>query len=554
MAVAPQEVLGRLRDNLTQLSNGQKVTIIIGLAAAIAVVVGLWLWASTPDYRVLYSNLAEKDGGEIVASLQQMNVPYRIEGNGATILVPSSQVYDLRFKMASQGLPKGGNVGFESLQNQKLGVSQFLEQVNYQRALEGELARTIEAISSVQSARVHLAVPRPSVFVRDQEKPSASIVLALRSGRVLDPGQVSGIVHLVAAAVPEMPISNVTVLDQTGAMLNRNTDNFTQQGLNPSQLEYVHAVEQSYVKRIESILEPIVGAGNLRAQVAADLDFAQSEQTSEVFKPNPTPADSSVRSQQTVETINGAATNAAGVPGALSNQPPGPATAPITAPPGANPLGGAAPAAAGATPSNTHKETTINYEVDKTIRHTKLPVGAVKRLSVAVVVNFRKQVDKDDKASFKPMTPAELEEISNLVREAMGFSAVRGDTVKVVNASFAPPEAPPDIPLWKDPDSVSFAKDMLKNLLIAGVILYIVLGVLRPLFRTLMQARPAPPAELGEHTSDVVHLGAAGSGAAASHGIPRANTYEDNLRIAKEMAKEDPVIVANVVKEWVGQE
>ncbi len=545
MALAPQEILGRIQTNLSRLGNGQKVALILGVAVSIAIIAAVWLWAKTPDYRVLYSNLSEKDGGDIIASLQQQNIPYKIEGGGAVILVPASQVYDLRFKMAAQGLPKGGNVGFESLQNQKLGVSQFLEQVNYQRALEGELARTIESLSAVDGARVHLAIPRPSVFVREQEKPSASIVLSLRAGRVLDPGQVSGIVHLVAAAVPDLPASNVTVLDQTGAMLSRNTDAYVQDGLNPTQLEYRHAVEQSYIKRITGILEPIVGQGNVKAQVSADLDYAQSEQTSEIYKPNPTPADSAVRSQQTIETIDGSGANPSGVPGALSNQPPGGATAPITAPQGGAQQGGGATAAS----SNIHKETTINYEVDKTIRHTKLPVGVVKRLSVAVVVNFRQMLDKDGKETSKPLTPNELDQISNLVRESMGFDASRGDSVKVVNASFAPPEAAPDVPIWKDPDNISFAKDMVKNLLIVGVILYIVFGVLRPMFRTLMTPPPrAEPTE--ELAEDIVHLG----GGEAGMSLPRHVSYDENLRIAKELAKQDPVIVANVVKEWVGQE
>ena len=537
MAVAPQQSAGSLFQGFIQLSNAQKLSLMVGLAASIALLFGMWMWSQTPDFRILYTNLTDRDGGTIITTLQQMNVPYKVAEGGA-IMVPSGQVYDIRLRLASQGLPRGGSVGFELMESQKLGTSQFLEQVNYQRALEGELARSIQSLSAVQGARVHLAIPRPSVFIREQEKPSASILISLFPGRVLDPGQVNGIVHLVSSSVPELPVKNVTVVDQAGNLLSSVANGASAGGLEPGQLDYLHQVEQSYVKRIETILSPIIGTDNVRAQVAADLDFAQTEQTAETFKPNTSPTDASIRSQQSNETLGGAGQTASGVPGALSNQPPGAASAPLTA--AASPPVQGSPMAQPA--GNTRKESTINYEVDKTIRHIKQPVGSVKRLSVAVVVNFRKTTDKAGKVSYKPLSTAEVTQINNLVKEAMGYSQQRGDTLNVVNASFSSgdKEVVPELPIWKEPENVSLAKEVLKNLLIAAVAFYLVFGVLRPLLKELSKPRAKPGAvAVAEEEEEFAEKAKVQAG------------YEENLRAAKDLAKQEPKIVASVVKEWV---
>lgn len=530
MAVASQQsLLSRLKD-INRLSSGQMLGLMLGLSAAIALIVGAWMWSQTPDYRVLYSNLSDRDGGSIIGSLQQMNVPYKMAEGGGAILVPSGQVYEVRLRLASQGLPKGSIVGFELMENQKLGTSQFLEQVNYQRALEGELTRSIQSLSAVQGARVHLAIPRPSVFTREQQKPSASVLVSLHPGRVLDKAQVSGIVHLVSSSIPELPIKNVTILDQNGNLLSAAADGRESAGLDPSQLEYLRQVEQSFIKRIENILSPITGADNVRAQVAAELDFSQTEQTAEIFKPNPA-TEAAIRSQQTNESNGAGGASAGGVPGALSNQPPGTASAPITAPAAAT-----AVAPVSASGGNSHKESTVNYELDKTIRHVKMPVGSVKRLSVAVVVNHKKVVGKDGKVSAKPMTAPEMAQINNLVKEAMGYRQDRGDTLNVVNASFsAVAEEIPETPMWKDPATISMAKEIGRNLLIAGVVFFLVFGVLRPLLKDLSTPPELPEAPAEEGGAKVV-LG----------------SHEERLEAAKELARKEPKIVAGVVKDWIG--
>ncbi|MDP1898690.1 MAG: flagellar basal-body MS-ring/collar protein FliF [Sulfurimicrobium sp.] len=544
MAVAAQDTaLGRLRGGFGHLSNQQKLGLMFAVAALIALLSGSWMWSQTPDYRVLYSNLSDRDGGTIISSLQQMNVPYKMAEGGGAILVPANQVYEMRLRLASQGLPKGSVVGFELMDGQKLGMSEFQERVNYQRALEGEITRSIQSLSAVQGARLHLAIPRPSVFIREQQKPSASVLLSLYPGRSLDAAQVSGIAHLISSSVPDLPLKNVTVVDQNGNLLTGAGEGAgAHAGLDPTQLDYLHQVEQSYVKRIESILMPILGQGNIKAQVAADLDFSMVEQTAETYKPNPVPNEAAIRSQQMSETSGDAGKQASGVPGALSNQPPGAASAPITATaPGA---GGAAGTAAGG--GNVHKESTVNFEVDKTIQHIRQPVGGIKRLSVAVVVNHR----KDAKGANKPLTQAELSQIENLVKEAMGFSPTRGDTLNVVNAAFTESEAEeiPAVPLWKEPGNMALVKEVAKNLLIAALLFYLVFGVIRPILRDL--ARPHAHAGVaGAEEEDVAEISPEALAKAS-----QAAGYEENLKAAKELAKQDPRVVASVVKDWVGAE
>ena len=385
---------------LDHLDLQQKIGVAVGVAALFALIAGAWLWGQTPDYRVLYSNLSDRDGGSIIESLQQMNIPYKFAEGGGALLVPTGQVHEARLKLASQGLPKGGSVGFELMENQKFGITQFAEQVNYQRAMEGELARSVQTIGAVAAARVHLAIPKPSVFVKEQLKPSASVVLSLQGGRLLDSAQVSAIVHLISSSVPELSAKNVTVVDQNGTLLSANHGGTSSDGLDANQLKYVQQVEQGYIRRIEALLTPLLGANNIRAQVSADIDFSRIEQTSESYKPNQNPAENVVRSQQTSEAMSGSGLNAGGVPGALTNQPPVPATAPIVAGAGAT----GANAAGNANLSSLQKDSTINYEVDRTIRHTVLPVGSIKRLSVAVVVNGSRMAI-DEKRQEQPQTP-----------------------------------------------------------------------------------------------------------------------------------------------------
>lgn len=421
---------------LAHLSNRQKMLLGGGFALAVAILTAALLWLRAPSYGVLFANLSEADGGQIVAALESQNIPYKLGPGGASILVPAERVHDLRLKLAAQGLPRGGLVGFEVMENQKLGISQFAEQINYQRALEGELARTIQTLSAVRAARVHLAIPKQTAFLRDEVKPSASVVFALQPGRTLDAGQIAGILHLVSSSVPQLSPSQVSIIDQDGKLLSQTPDKNRLAGLDATQIGYLRETEKRYLERLDDLLSALVGKDNYRAQLSAEIDFSQIEQVEETYQPNPAPK-TAIRSQQTQESGSGNPP-AVGVPGALTNQPPVPATAPLTAPP----VAGAGGAAANA--GNYTRNATINYELDKTVRHVRAAPGAIKRLSLAIVVNHRPTTGKDGKPG-KPTPPSaeELKRIEELAKQAVGFDEKRGDAITVAAAPPLYPWRPP---------------------------------------------------------------------------------------------------------------
>ncbi len=521
---------------------GGKFMLAIGAAAVIAFMTVVWLWSQQPDYRVLFSNYSDKDGGAVVAALEQMNIPFKFSEGGSAIMVPSNHVHEARLKLASQGLPKGGNVGFELLENQKFGVSQFVEQVNFQRALEGELERSIQSVDTIQVARVHLAIPKSSVFTREQKKPTASVLLNLHAGRSLDKRQVSAIVHLVASSVPDLPITNVTVIDQNGNLLSDTGKDGLSDGLDPAKLKYIEDLQRNIIKRVESIIIPLVGANNVRAEATAEVDFSTVEQAAEIYKPNQAPEDITVRSMQSSESSSSTSTTTGGVPGALSNQPPVPATAPLVA---NDPAEGTAVT----TPVSSQRNVTTNYEVDKTVRYVQQPMGGIKRLTVAVVVNHITGVDADGKTVTRPLTDNEKTQINELAKQAMGFNAERGDSLTVVNNSFvsAEQEVLPEIPFWKQPATIEMAKDAGKFLIGLIVILLLYLRLLKPMVRTLITpAAPLLPAPADD--GSVVKLSNNESLSARGLG---AQGYEENLVVTKQIAKENPKLVANVVTSWV---
>lgn len=520
---------------------GNKLMLVAGIAAVIALMTVFWLWSQQPDYRILFSNYSDKDGGAIVASLEKMNIPYKFSDSGNAILVPAAQVHQARLKLASDGLPKGGNIGFELLENQKFGVSQFVEQVNFQRALEGELERSIQSIGAVEVARIHLAIPKASVFVRDQQKPTASVLLNLRAGRNLDAQQVGAIVHLVASSVPDLPAANVTVVDQNGNLLSDTSKKMGANNLDPSQLKYVDEIQQGIAKRVESIISPIVGAKNVRAEASAEIDFSSLEQAAETYKPNQKPDEVTIRSMQSNESSSNSSSEAAGVPGALSNQPPPNATAPINSNADAN---ATAASDAAIAPAFNQKNTTTNFEVDKTVKYVQQAMGGIKRLNVAVVVNNMPVIDKAGKVTYRPLTAAEKQQINDLAMQAMGFNKERGDSLTVVNSSFAgePVEIIPEVPMWKKPETIEYGKDALRFIVGVVVLLIIYKRALKPILNKLMTATPkmleAPPSQDAiENTNGDQAL------------IP-ASASQQNLGVARQMAKDNPRMVANVVSTW----
>jgi len=543
MSASPETLSSRL-PGWTRIPPQQLLALLLVVATGIALLAGGWMWSTAPDYKVLYANLSDRDGGAVISSLQQMNVPYKFAEGGGALLVPSEHVHDVRLRLASQGLPKGGISGFEITDNPRFGQSQFAEQLTYQRGLEGELSRTIQAIQSVQSARVHLALSRGSAFLREQAKPSASVLVHLHPGRTLDATHVAAIVHLVSNSVPDLSTKSVTVVDQNGALLSGEGSGAAAGGAETKQLKYRQETEQGYVKRIESILGPLLGASNVRAQVSAEIDFSEVEQAEETYKPNTKPEDAAMRAQQTTEVGKAGANQGSGVPGALTNQPPAQATAPITAPPGAEQSAGAA---AGATAASQRRDSAISYEVDKSIRHTKIAQGRTKRLSVAVVVNDRKLTDAAGKTTSKPLSDAEKAQITELVKGVMGYDEKRGDTVSVINSAFTmvPAEKIAEVPMWKDPSTLGVATDIGRYLLIGAFILFLVFKVLKPMAKNLSRPPVLPAAPALELLPD---------GAPVAGALQHTDRYEAAVQTARQIAKQDPKVVANVVKNWVGND
>jgi flagellar M-ring protein FliF len=538
-----------LTDRLVALPGRAKLNLALGIGALAAVVLAMTMWNSQGDYKVLYANLSDKDGGAIIAQLSQMNVPYKHADGGAAILVPAAQVHDVRLKLASAGLPKGSVVGYELMDSARFGQTQFQERLTFQRGLEGELTRSITSMAAVQNARVHLALPNQNGFFREQQKPTASVLLSLYPGRTLDRAQIAGIVHLVSSSVPEMTPKAVSVLDQTGALLT-DGDNNHGSGLDAQQLQYVSQIESGYTKRIFDLLEPIVGRDNLRASVTADIDFSQTEATSEEFKPNQGAAASiSIRSQQTTEQSGSTGAQASGIPGATSNQPPIAATAPLTG--ASQPLITAQGGGAGG--GNSRRDATTNYEVDKTVRVTRNATGSVKRLNAAVVVNHRTATDAKGKTSTVALTADEIEKITSLVQESIGFTKERGDSVKVINAPFKVTAVDKtELPLWKQPETV----DLLRASLVPGglalVALLVFFGMVRPAMRTALAPPPTPTPEPGTSLNAVVddEQSLPGADVPALEGPSNAELLND----ARALAKENPQAVAGIVRGWVNGE
>ena len=551
---------------LNRLRANPKIPIAIAAAAAMAVIVVMTLWAKQPTYKVLFSNLNDKDGGAVVTQLTQMNIPYQFSDNGGAVLIPADKVYETRLKLAAAGLPKGGAVGFELMDQEKFGISQFSEQINYQRALEGELSRTIETLGPVSSARVHLAIPKPSLFVREQKNPSASVTLNLQPGRALDDGQINAIVYMVSSSVSGLPPASVTVVDQSGHLLTQSDSNG--RDLNASQLKYANEVEGRLQRRIEAILQPVVGNGNVHAQITAQIDYATREQTDENYQPNGAADKAAVRSRQlsTSDQIGGSVVG--GVPGALSNQPAPAATAPVTTPAPANTANGAQNQAANGqnaaqnstanrstVPSNSRRDETTNYEVDRTITHTQHSAGAVQRLSAAVVVNY--QTGADGKS--KPLTDEQLKKIDDLVREAMGFSTERGDTLNVVNTPFN--EASDDsaeLPFWKQQAFFDQLIDAGRWLLVLIVAWLLWRKMVRPMLRKQQAEKDAVAAAV---------LAASQPQPEGSKPVKLSNdelekrkrsqqrvSVEVQTQRVQELADKDPRIVALVIRQWMSTE
>ncbi|MEM8103594.1 flagellar basal-body MS-ring/collar protein FliF [Morganella morganii] len=564
MSAAPQDT-GDTKKGfaliIDRIKADPKVPLMVAGAAAIAVIVALFLWMRSPDYRVLLSNLSAKDGGDIVSQLTQMNMPYQLADNGSAILVPADKVHELRLKLAQAGLPKGGNTGFELLDKEQFGISQFSEQVNYQRALEGELSRTIESLSPVQTARVHLAIPKPTLFVREQKSPTASVTVGLLPGRALDEGQISAIVHMVSGSVSGLTSSNVIIVDQTGRLLTNN-DN-SQQSVSTSQMRLTQETEARLKQRIEDLLAPLVGRANVQAQVTAQVDYSKVEQTAEEYKPNQQPDSAAVRSRQSSQSQQNSNGGPGGVPGALSNQPVSAPAAPVeTAKADTKDNKNASPADNKSNSNiNSQSDETTNYEVDRKISHTQRQIGVVDRLSVAVIINWLPQKKEDGTEEMQPLPPEMIKEIESLTREAMGYSVSRGDSLSITNSRFTDEGQLTEEPsLFTSPVIIAQALEYGKILLLLLVGWLLWRKGIRPQWQRYRKAQQAEAeARMFKATqmktllvADDVISDDMDEKTRRRLTRQRVSAEIQSQRI-REMADKDPQVVAMVISQWLGK-
>jgi flagellar M-ring protein FliF len=484
----PAGVFDSLRERFQALNTNQRLFMGLGFAGLVlALGVVFSAGKSNQDYRVLFANVNEGDGAAIITALQQMNVPYQFTEGGGAITVPQALVYETRLKLAGQGLPKAGNVGFELLENQKFGTSQFVERVNYLRGLEGELARSVSSLGQVKSARVHLAVPKPSAFVREQERPTASVIVTLHPGRVLDGAQIAAIARLVSSAVPGMRAQEVSIMDTEGGIVS--TSAVRQDGLDASQLKYTAELEAALNRRVAAILEPLAGKDGFRAQVSVDLDFDERERTAETFGKN-APPNQAIRSQLSIES-SGGRSGSGGVPGSLTNQPQDPSKAPITTEAKGENLrapGSVETGTSNADDGSSRNEKTVNFEVDRAIERIKSSKGQLRRISAAVVLDYKYEKGaKVNATRSTPYTPQEIQQINGLVKDAIGFVQRRGDTVSVANLPFSAEPIPvPEETSQFSPDLIS---QLVRYLAIALGLLFAYFAIARPLLRPV----PLPP-------------------------------------------------------------
>jgi len=540
---------------ISELTVVKQVGLMLGIAFSVAIGVAVVLWSQAPSYDLLFPNLGEQDAAEILDTLTQLNVAYKVDEKSGIIMVPSGTVRDIKLKLAAQGLPRSTSQGYELLDKESgFTTSKNIELKRFQRALEGEISRTISSIQSVKKARVLLALPKQSVFVRKQKKPSASVILRLYRGRSLDKGQIEAIVYLVSSSVPLMEASQVTVVDQAGRLLN-SKDSGSGLSLTTKQFEYKNELEEHLMTRIENILMPIVGREGMRVQVSVDVDFTVTEKTQEMFNPD-LPA---LRSEQTTEDLSSLSA-LQGVPGALSNQPPPAGIAPEETDNGTG--------TTGVTKEKTgtsSKTATRNFELDKTITQTRLASGVIRRLSIAVVIDNKKVLTKEGVVNYLPFAQEDLSRFSELVKRSIGYDMRRGDEVTLANIAFRLPDALemlPEQPLWEQ----TWFLDLLKQLAAALVLLFIIFGVLRPTMRGLVTkeqefeldengvlvpilydeegnrlervSEKDTEEDLPEEEQDILLL-------------ESPKSYEKRLEYVRKLVDDNPKLVAQVIKTWV---
>lgn len=533
------EAAGQWFDRLQSLQIARRLGLMAMITVAVAAGLAVFFWSQKTPMVPLYTGLDQKATAEATDLLRAAQIPFQLDAATGAITVPEKNLHDARLKLAGSGLTDSGRLGFELMERDPgFGVSQFVENARYQHALETELVRTITTLRPVRDARVHLAIPKPSAFTRRREVASASVVLELRGGQQLERNQVDAIVHMVASSIPDLAPERVTVVDQSGRMLTI-TDPNSEAAVNAAQFEQVRRQETSFNQRIRELLEPMTGVGRVNPEVSVDMDFSVIEEAREMYNGEP----QKVRSEQISENSTAVA-GPQGVPGAASNTPPGPAPEPVAS-----------------TPTETSKNATRNYELDRTLQHTRQPAGRIKRVSVAVLVDHVPRPGANGKVTDQPLSAAELTRVEALVKQAVGFNAERGDTVSVMNAPFVRENVAVEAPKWWEHPQ---ARDALRVALGALLVLALVFGVLRPALRQLTgQVKPKIDEEVDPLTADVELVDGKQAPQLSNESLQLAGAaqlalpvdqYEERLRMAREAVKADSKRVAMVVKGWVAND
>ncbi|HVC18022.1 MAG TPA: flagellar basal-body MS-ring/collar protein FliF [Rhodanobacter sp.] len=554
-AIATTGNNGSRLDPFKQLTGNpaaRQLLLLVAVAAAVALGVAVVLWSRGPNYGLLYAGLTQKDASAITQVLQAGNTPYKLSSDGSSIMAPAADLAALRLKLAGQGLPQGtASSEATGAGDSPFGMSDLAERTRYQQLLETDLGNTISGLQSIRAARVHLALPKPSAFIRDNRAASASVLVTLYPGRQLDAGQVAAIVHLVSASVPDLDARHVSVIDQQGQLLTSDPE--SPAAIGDNRMRLATQIENTYAQRIEQLLTPLVGPGRVRAQVYADLDFSQTEKATETFDP----AHPALRSEQTSSEQHDAAGAPGGIPGALSNQPPAVVAQPTAAKPGAGTPGAGSAAVATASPTETSNSATRNYELDRTISHVSDPAGRLARLTVAVVLDNKLVSSGDDGQPPKsvPFTAQELQHLTELTKNVVGFDAARGDSVSVINQPFEHgpmPEALPQIPLWQRPG----AMDLIKQGLGVVFALLVAFGLLRPLMKGLLRGEMSARSLAGPLQNISVRVGDDPQPVEPVARLNAAPTlaYEQRINAARRMVGENSKQVAQVVKNWVGED
>lgn len=521
----------------------RQIAILIGFASLLALGIAVVFWSQETQYRPLVTNLEDYNAKEILDTLNLADVDYRINPNTGIVMVADYQVHEARLALAPIIAYNDNGVGLELLdKEQGLGTSQFIESARYRRGLEGELARTIASLQSVRNARVHLALPKQSVFVRDDREPRASIFLEIYGGQGLNQEQADAIMNLVASSIPELPLANVTLVDQKGNLLSKE-DTDDENMMANRQFEYTRKVEDTLAQRVQRILEPVLGSANFQAEVSADVDFTVVEQTEELYNPDLIALRSEqVLDEESTKKIDG------GVPGALTNQPPGVAEVPEEA-------GGEG--GEDAQPFERRSEATRNYEVDRTLSHTQHQVGKVRRVTVSVAVNDREMVNPETGVmETVAWSEEELQRLEYLVKDAVGFDAARGDSVSVVNSMFlGGPQEIGEPDFWRQP----WFWEIMKQILAGLFLLIIIFGVLRPMVKNLVERGKTD--EVSEIEGELDELGTGDDlfgddkvtlAGADEFLLPGASEgFERQLDALKGLIAEDPARVAQAFKKWV---